>query len=209
MRAFRLSQPLCEPAARRYLSAFLALLFAGCTTIQRDIGAELPENLDALSAAQDYREVLDILGPPRDLAVSEHGLTFLYENARLVERQVGISIEIQDYSLLKAVVGRGDADRDAIIVHFDREGRLLAHSRKQWSELIGRGGGIQFILAMLPVTDHGILTSPETAHTWGAQLLEADLPIGLNRGSSPDTSPGVIELRGTPWHAGQRSLELR
>ncbi len=59
----------------------------------------------------------------------------------------------------------------------------------------------------MDVVDVDDLLDPMSQHRWGALSL-GELPITLNRDSSPDSGASTLEQRGTPTGAGQRSLEM-
>lgn len=197
-----------RPALLSLLLPFLVIA-SGCSVIRKEIGEPLPVGSEALSRTRDYHEVLDVLGPPHSLNQSEHGMTFLYEQVDLTEKQVGISLGVGDVSLFKLVVAREIADRQVLVITFDADGLTRSVGYREWSEVAATGAALQLIVVVAGVAGAGELTEPPPAHQWGFGLLEADLPRLLNRGNSPETGNAGVEQKGTPTNAGQRTLELR
>jgi len=153
--------------------------------------------------------VLEALGPPAKLSALGEGMVFLYEEAELLERQLGINIHFRDVPILKFVVGRGSAERQAMALVFDDTGLLRGARRDSWNQDLGGGASAQLVGAVVPVTDSGGLDESPAVHDWGAMLLQPNLPIALNPQSSLLTGQNGVQQFGTPLTAGQHSLELR
>jgi hypothetical protein len=189
------------------LSACLPLF--GCSVIRQDVGQPLQVDPEALAAVSDYHQLLRMLGPPHKLSRTEHGMTFLYEEVDLVERQVGLSLTLNDVALFKAVVAREFADQRNVLVTFDAAGTVQAVNYREWLEVAAEGAALQFIFVLADVADAGDLNVSPATHQWGFGLLEADLASSLNRQNSLENGNAGIELKGTPTSAGQHTLELR
>jgi hypothetical protein len=164
---------------------------------------------EALASVPDYHQALRLLGPPHKLSRTDHGMTFLYEEVDLVERQLGFGLSTDDVSLFKAVIAREIADRRTLIVTFDAAGNTQSFNYREWSDIAAKGAALQFIFVLTGVADEGDLNDSPAAHEWGFGLLEADLPRALNRQNSLDTGNAGVELKGTPTNIGQHALELR
>lgn len=177
--------------------------------IRQDVGQPLVVDTDALAAVADYQGALRQLGPPHKLSRTDTGMTFLYEEVDLTERQIGLNLTVNEIALLKIVVAREIADRRTLVLTFDAEGATQSANYWEWSDIAGEGAGLQFVFMLAGVADEGDLNDSPAAHDWGFGLLEADLPRALNRQQNLDTGIAGIELKGTPTNIGQHVLELR
>ena len=197
---------------RCFLPGLLLLLSCGgCTILQKEAGQPIQPSVALLEASTDWTvgELLDLLGPPNQISPVGHGSVWLYEKVSLVEKQFGVNLTIGDIKLLKAVVGKGEADREVLVLRLDAEGRLLHHQFSAWSDVLGSGGGIQYILAVTSVSSDGGLFVSEQPGAWGSGLLVSRLPESLNRGSRLGSGLNGVQLKGTPLGAGQHCLELQ
>ena len=192
------------------LLGWAPVLGGGCTALHAEIGHPIePEDLPAPDATVHFRDVLAALGPPHRMSASDADLLFLYEYTSIKERQVGWNFDIEWLNLLKFSFGRGKADRQAALMIFDASGHLRAHQFSEWTDDLGGGNAVQFIVAVLSVVDTKELEEDPFQHRWGGQLLVPDLAVGLNRGSGMETGRAGVELIGTPDGAGQHTLESR
>jgi len=202
----------CSGAGKRTavlaLLLCIGLLLSGCSVIRQDVGQPLVVNQEALAKASDYHQVLRMLGPPHKLSRTEHGMAFLYEEVDLEERQIGISLATDDIALFKAVLARENADRKALLVTFDTDGRIQAYGYRAWSDIAAQGGALQFAFVVANVADEGDLNDSPAGHSWGFGLLEGDLPRLLNRQNSLDSGNAGVGQKGTPTNVGQNALEL-
>ncbi|MCZ6674327.1 MAG: hypothetical protein O7C75_15470 [Verrucomicrobia bacterium] len=190
----------------------LVLLFAivlpGCTIVRNEYELPSAQTGNVVEGKTHYSKVLDIFGPPLKLSALDNGMVFLYERASTEENQFGVSISIQNLSIFKFVLGRGKADQEVALFNFDSEGILRSTSIDSWSSSLGSSASLQFILALLPVTDAGGIGDSPPALNWGAGLLQPDVAIALNQSNSLDTGLSGVERQGTPRNAGQRALEF-
>ena len=182
------------------------LLLCGCTIVTEELGNPLPEVSHTVTGATT-REVLDTLGPPSVVAAVGDGYAFLYEHALIKESQFGISINYLLLRYFKATFGSAEADREILVLTFDRDGRLLRRGFNEWTEDLGGGNSIQLIIAVMSVVDTGEIIETPVSVKWGGAMLQSRLPESLNRQSSPLFGTNGLEINGTPTGAGQRSLE--
>lgn len=198
--------------SQRQKSQLLVLLFgvvlSGCTVVRNDYEFPSAQTGKAVEGKTHYSKVLDEFGPPLKLSALDNGMVFLYESASTVEDQLGVSISISNLNFLKFVFGGGKANQEVALFSFDSEGILRSTSIDSWSRSLGSSASLQFILALLPVTDTGGIGDSPPALDWGAGLLQPDVAIALNHHNSLDTGLSGVEQQGTPRSAGQRALEL-
>jgi hypothetical protein len=201
---------------RRRIHASLAVLLvlaglasAGCTTIGRRVGVPIPApTADLEEGVTRVSDVVDLLGPPARMSALPDGLAMLYEYIDASERQLGINLELIGLDWFKLAFGRGAADRQALLLVFDRDGTLRAREYKAWHENIGRGLGFQIFFVAMPTVDSKHLWESPEQFTWGRQALDP-LTVALNVGSSVTSGSHGIEMRGTPDSVGQRTLEAQ
>lgn len=180
----------------------------GCTTISSRHGVPLPESqLYLKEEAADIGEVIATLGPPSRLSAIPDGVVFLYEFLESTERQIGINLEVIELDLLKFSMGHAEARREALVMVFDRDGRLRSRRYAAWEEDVGRGGSFQLLFVALPTVDTRHLRQIPDQHLWG-QLALQPLPVTLNAAQGIGSGAHGIEMRGTPSAAGQRTLEM-
>ena len=197
--------------ASRMLCLAVGIAFGsgGCTVIHKQYDQRLPEAGTLQPGRTHYRDVLAACGPPAKLSALDEQLVFLYEQAALTERQLGVNLELMGMTLFKLVYGRGHARRQVAMLTFDEAGELQAVGWDDHTESLGSGVSLQFIVALVSVTDSAGLDDVPTSHYWGASLLASELSEGLNRHSDPGSGTAGLEQKGTPHAAGQRTLELR
>jgi len=190
----------------------LAPLLAGCSTLDLELGAriDLDRCADLQAAEADRAAVLEALGPPSQISPHADGVAFLYEHLVLTERQLGFNLQriglylgMPALSFLKVSLGRSSCRREAALFLFDDAGRLTDSVTADWVEEYGRGGSLQIFFAVQQVVDSDLLTASPRGLDWGLELLDP-LPQELNVPHRAD-----LELRGSPFHAGQQTLELR
>jgi hypothetical protein len=199
----------CRLGRNWALSLCVCLLATGCSVIRQDVGQPLVVDTEALAAVTDYQAALRQLGPPHKLSRTATGMTFLYEEVDLTERQLGLNLTVSEITLLKFVVAREFADRRTLVLTFDGDGATQSANYWEWSDIAGQGAGLQFVFMVAGVADEGDLNDSPAAHEWGFGLLEADLPRALNRQHSLDNGVAGVELKGTPTNIGQHVSEWR
>jgi hypothetical protein len=191
------------------LLALAASPMAGCSVIREDVGQPLRVDENELEMAEDFHAVLRRYGPPHRVSVGDAGMVFLYEEIDLFEKQLGINLSYKNVALVKAVSGQGAATRRLLVAFFDPEGRTQAIHYEERPDAAARGAALQFIFAVAGVVDDDDLSEPPAVHDWGFGLLEADLPIALNRAQQIDLGNYGLQQQATPVAIGQRTLELR
>jgi len=134
------------------------------------------------------------------------GFVMLYEFIDAQERQLGINLDFIGINWFKIATGRGLADRQALLLVFDEIGVLRAKDYQSWTEPVGKGLALQFLIVAMPTVDTRHLWETSAQHLWGRGALEP-LPVTLNTGQSIVTGSHGLEMRGTPRSAGQRTLE--
>lgn len=200
--------------ARRWLRhSVLAMLVvtglagSGCTILGRRYGEPIAEadwrlQEGTTTAAEAVRD----LGPPVRMSALPGGFAMLYEFIDARERQLGINLDFVGIDWFKIATGRGLADRQALLLVFDDMGVLRARDYQSWTEPVGKGLALQFLIVAMPTVDTRHLWETSEQHFWGRGSLEP-LPVVLNAGQSIVAGSHGLEMRGTPRSAGQRTLE--
>jgi hypothetical protein len=192
----------------RNLVCLVALvLLCGCTVVTEELGESLPPVEQAAAQGATTGQVLDALGPPSQITALNDGYAFLYEHALIRERQLGLSVNYLWLRYFKLALGSAEADREALLLTFGRDGRVSNSAFFEWTEDLGKGNSVQFIIAVMSVVDTGEITETPITLKWGGELLQSRLPESLNRQSSTITGLNGLEQSGTPTGAGQRTLE--
>ena len=201
---------------RRQL-ALLALVLGGCTILRDELGSHVPWEASLFQeGSTHYRDVMKELGAPLKVARSGDGVAFLYEYVYIKEGQLGLSydgerwgtpvIDFADW--IKLTFGRASADREALVMTFDRDGILQTERFTAWDQKLGTGFSAQLIVDVGSVVDTSSVRSGIDPNDWGAMMLRP-LPQTLNAGQSLDDGRFGLEQRGTPDKVGQRTLEMR
>lgn len=202
----------CAHTYARRLSVYAVLLLAGCTFINEDISTPLNfSEIDLREGHSHYRDALEQLGPPTTVSSYENGVLFLYEYTKTKEIQLGLSVnkdELPWLSWFKLSLGRGYADRQAILMIFDDQGILRILSFDSWERNLGGGSAIQIFFSVHKVVDTSMYYVSTGPNQWGMTLLRP-LPETLNARQSLDTGANGLELTNTPVYAGQHTLEMR
>lgn len=190
--------------------AFLAgglLLLSGCTIVTDEVGEPIEPGSAGMEEGVSTREVLDTLGPPAMVSALGEGYAFLYEYALVREKQVGLSVNYLWLRYLKFSIGSAEADREALVMTFDGEGRLLASGYRAWTEDLGKGTSVQLLISVMSVVDTEELTETPLMVKWGGELLQSRLQQSLNRQNSMMSGTSGLEQTATPSGSGQRTLE--
>jgi len=142
-------------------------------------------------------------------------MAFLYEHLVIREGQIGISydgehlgVNMRFLEWIKFAFGKAWADRQTLLLTFDREGTLTTERFLAWHQDLGAGFSIQFVVQAGSVVDTSAARAKSDANEWGQFMLQR-LPQALNVGQSMDDGRFGLEQKGTPSSVGQRSLELR
>lgn len=202
-------------SARRLLP--FAFLLAGCTVIHEEVGIHLSWDEDSfVEGRSHYRDVLRELGSPLRVSRYNDGMAFLYEYVFMREAQIGIDYDSAQWDAspapviesFKFAIGRANADREALVMIFDRAGILVTEEFVPWNQRLGSGAAIQLFFSVGSVVDVSEIRTAFDPNHWGAMLLRP-LPQTLNTEQSIDDGRFGLEQRGTPRGAGQRTLEMR
>ena len=190
------------------LAVLLALAATGCTTIGRRYGEPPPPTLPTLEeGVARASDVVHALGPPSRLSALPGGAVMLYEFIDATENQLGLNLEVIGLSWFKAALGRGRAEREALLLFFDQGGVLQSSHYESWSEVTGRGFGFQLFFVAMPTVDTRHLWEIPEQFTWGKRSLEP-LAVTLNECQTVTSGTKGLEMRGTPDSVGQRTLEM-
>jgi hypothetical protein len=187
----------------------MVAVLGGCSVFEREYGADVPDEAPPFQVGVTSRsEVLEVLGPPIRVAATPGGSAFLYEHVVSDEKQFGVSLSAIDLDIFKALVARGVADREVLILTFDGADLLDGQAYDRWTERLGTGGSVQFIFAAVPIIDTSRLSEDPPAEIWPTAMLRSlgetlNDPHGLERGDT-----GLEQLT-TPTAVGQHALELR
>jgi hypothetical protein len=177
--------------------ALLALVLGGCTILRDELGSRVPWEASLFrEGTTHYRDVLKELGCPLKVARNGDGVAFLYEYVYLKEGQIGLTF------------GKASADREALVMVFDRDGILRTERFTAWDQKLGTGFSAQLIVDVGSVVDTTAVRSGIDPNDWGAMMLRP-LPQTLNASQSIDDGRYGLEQRGTPEKVGQRTLEMR
>jgi hypothetical protein len=195
----------------------LALVLCGCTILRDELGTHIPWEASLFQeGATHYRDVMSELGCPLKVARYGDGVAFLYEYIYIKEGQLGISYDGEQWGTpvidfaewIKFTFGRASANREALVMTFDRDGILQTERFTAWDQKLGTGFSAQFIVDVGSVVDTSNVRSAVDPNDWGAMMLRP-LPQTLNTEQSIDDGRFGLEQRGTPRKVGQRTLEMR
>lgn len=194
------------------LQSFIVIAFAmslsSCTVISKKIDSERDLQGDSFKVDSTHvSEVIDDIGPPSKLSRYGDGLVFLYESIEKRERQIGLSSDYNILRLLKFSYARGIADREILLLIFDREGYLWAKGHKTFQENLGSGQAIDFLFSIQSLVDSSSLEQDPPALSWGSSLL-TPLPESLNYSHNVTSGDSGIEQLGVPKGVGQSTLEM-
>lgn len=145
---------------------------------------------------QTRAEVLKLLGPPHKIGrLGDERYAFGYEYRQVVERQIGLSIP--KVSFLKLAVGQANAGRQALLVEFSEDDRVLAAGTVSWNENVGFGFNVQMFFAVTPTTETQGLRERWETEAWCTDLLNG--PVGMvDLSHDPDAGDSGIRLSGMP-----------
>lgn len=193
---------------RGALLALTAFAVGGCTVLDNRYGEPLPPAHASLKEGEsDIQQIVERLGPPMHMSALSGGCVMVYEHIDVRELQLGISLDFIDFELFKLALGRGKAQREAMVLLLDDRGSLQAIDFQRWTEDVGQGLAFQFLFVALPTVDKRHLNSTPEQLSWGRADL-APLPVTLNADQRLDTGEHGVEMRGSPSDVGQHTLEM-
>ncbi|MHC4971791.1 MAG: hypothetical protein ACYTG3_05630 [Planctomycetota bacterium] len=201
---------------RRLALLALGIVVSGCTILRDELGTRIPWGESSFQeGATHYRDVMKELGCPLKVARYGDGVVFLYEYVYLKEGQLGISYDGERWGTpvidfaewIQLTFGRASADREALVMIFDRDGILQTERFTAWDQKLGTGFSVQLLIDVGSVVDTSSVRSAADPNDWGAMMLRP-LPQTLNTCQSIDDGRFGIEQRGTPDTVGQRALEM-
>jgi hypothetical protein len=192
-----------------WCSIALCVWLAGCAWLEHDIGATLDEAvLERVGAGAYYAEILDELGPPTKMSALPDGMVFVYEKARITERQYGLILPGEVGKWIKAVYASADADIETIVFVFDAQGRLSSADTEIWNTDAGAGMSLTLLFSTGSFTDtEQYESSPARSLDWGKALTMPPL-VSLNDRQNLETGLNGIKLTTSPEAVGQHALEL-
>lgn len=181
---------------------------SSCTIISKDInrGVALDDKNIEISRTH-FNDVIYQLGPPSKLSKYNDGLVFLYEAIEIQEKQLGLNIDYNVLRLIKFSYAKGAAERQALILIFDKNGLLISQNFKEFDEDLGSGQAIDYLFSIESLVDSSKLEEDPSSLTWGSSLLKP-LPEVLNYSQNLGTGESGVEQLGVPNSVGQHTLEL-
>jgi hypothetical protein len=194
----------------------LALGLSGCTVLYQEIDRPTGWTADHFEEGKTrYGEILDALGPPAKVSRTANGFAFLYEHLHVRENQLGISynertglgINLRYIELIKFSTGKAWADRESLVLTFDKAGVLQTEKFTAWREDLGTGSSVQFAAEAGSVVDTSSVSEDTSQNRWGMMMLRP-LPRTLNESQNIDSGAHGLEQRGVPDNVGQRALEM-
>ena len=190
------------------LPLLLIVTLCSCTVISKDINRdiELDKNTFELSKTH-FRDVINLIGPPAKLSKYNKGLVFLYESIDIKERQLGLNLDYNIFRWVKFSYAKGYAERQALLLIFDKDGYLITKHYKEFKENLGSGQAINFLVSVQSLVDSSKLEEEPSSLAWGSSLLKP-LPQALNYSQNLGTGESGVEQLGAPNSVGQHSLEL-
>ncbi len=161
------------------VAALCCLLLGACTILKEEVDSPTGwQDGTFEEGATTCGEVLRALGPPAKVSAYGDGFAFLYEYMVIHERQLGISYDeeqfgfnVQPLEFVKFSYGKGWADRQSLVLTFDRAGTLRTEDFNAWREDLGTGASVQFILEAGSIVDTDRLRHEPDVNRWGMQLL--------------------------------------
>lgn len=191
------------------LSLLLIVTLGSCTVISKDINTdiELDKSTFELSKTH-FRDLINSIGPPAKLSKYSEGLVFLYESIDIKERQIGLNLDYSIFRWLKFSYAKGDAQRQALLLIFDKNGYLVTKNYKEFKENMGSGQAINFLVSIQSLVDSSKLEEEPNSLAWGSSLLKP-LPQALNYSQNLGTGESGVEQLGAPNSVGQHTLELQ
>ncbi len=149
--------------------ALLSTVLSSCSQFTTHLDTPPPDINTTF--ATSYGEVLSTYGPPSQIHTTPTGFYFLYENVKIKENQIGLSLDFLIPDIFSFVFGRGSARLQSLLVGFNSTGMQTSLTRSDWDEDLGKGSGLQFIFTPLPLVDDSSLRVTAPQNQWGTELL--------------------------------------
>ncbi len=187
----------------------LCIGLTGCARLEHNIGTSLDHAVPGqVGPGAHYAEILAELGPPTKMSALPDGMVFVYEHARITERQYGLILPGEVGKWIKAVYASADADIETFVFVFDAQGRLSSADTEVWSTDAGAGMSVTLLFSTGSFTDtEQYESSPARSLDWG-KALTMPLPVGLNGRQNRETGQNGIQLTTSPSAVGQHALQL-
>jgi len=184
-------------------------MLCSCTVITTDIDKNDTIKDNQLELSETHlRDVVHTLGPPAKLSRYNDGLVFIYESANIKENQIGLNFNYNILKLLKFSIAKGYADREILLLIFDKDGYLVTKEYREFTENLGSGQSISYLFSIEALVDSSKLQEAPNSLAWGASLLKP-LPEALNYPQNLGTGDSGVEQLGAPNNVGQHTLELK
>ncbi len=190
------------------ISLLFVIYMASCTVISKDVNTDIPVDEKTYEISQThYNDVIKLLGPPLKLSKYNDGLVFLYEYVKIYEHQLSLNPSQPIFKWLKLSFARAIADREVILLIFDKDGYLISQKYKEFGEDLGGGQAVDFLFTIESLVDASKLEEDPSIINWGASLLDP-IPQSLNYSHNLGTGNSGVEQLGAPNTVGQQTLEL-
>jgi hypothetical protein len=136
------------------------------------------------------------------------GMVFVYEHARVTERQYGLILPGEVGKWIKAVYASAIAEIETMVFVFDAQGKLNGADAEIWTTDAGAGMSLTLLFSTGSFTDtEQYESSPARSLQWGKALTMPPL-VSLNGRQNLETGLNGIQLTTSPGAVGQHALEL-
>jgi len=183
------------------------LVLSGCSSFRVEMGRPLSVKASEFEPQASVETVLRQAGPPDRVSALPGGFAFLYEFSRVKEFQLGISVDVSFLRYFKFVHAWNRLDQEVLLLTFDDRGLLLGAGTGQWTDKLGDGSAVQFLVQVMSLSDVSRILSSADAQFWAKWLLQP-LPVTLNSANSLRTGAHGLQQRVAPEYAGQQTLEM-
>lgn len=194
----------------KLLAVAVLCLLAGCSINTYRIGEEKigPEDVPDPGHSRELTDVLAELGPPNRLSATPDGYVMAWESWYIRQNKLGLSLRPIGIEFLSIDWGGARTRGDFVLLHFNRDHKLVASGYGQWDSSAGGGQGVQPLFGFVDVVDVDDLIEPMPHHYWGGFILN-ELPVTLNVDNHMDAGQNGIQQRGTTSGVGQHTLETQ
>lgn len=190
------------------INVALLCLLTGCSSFRTEWGAPMKaESHDFVEGSTPVETVIRELGPPSQVSALPDGFAFLYEHTIVKEYQVGINLNESIIKYFKFVHAWNDLDQQLSLLVFDNDGVLRSVDSEEWQEKLGGGSAVQFLFAVMSLTDDSAFRGGSPQHEWGRLKLQPP-PVLVNSEQSLRSGEHGLQLRLAPAYAGQHTLEM-